>query len=681
MEEQEFVNHPLIKPNTVEYREYQVNIAKEAYGKNALVILPTALGKTVIALLLAAETFYRQKSKKILIMAPTRPLVVQHFNNFKKTMNLPESYFLAITGRIPPEERAKLWKSGAKIIFSTPQVIKNDIELFNLNLSDFSLLVFDEAHRAVKDYAYTYVAKRYVSSSEYPMILGLTASPGASEERIMEVCKNLFIEKIIYRDEYDQDVRPYVHRVELEVVKVNLPSSYEKIKKIIESLLGKRLAWLYQNGFLSLSPSEVKRKDLIELGERLRELLNQDGVNKGAVYQAIANQSAALTLFHMLELLETQGVNILKNFLESWEREEKRFKSIIISDEDYLKLKLELDEVSEPHPKLSVLKEIVEKQMKDSPSSRIIIFTQFRDTANAIVEMLGSVPGVRASRFVGQASKKEDKGMKQEEQVRLLKMLEEGQINVLVATSIGEEGLDIPSVDLVIFYEPIPSEIRFIQRKGRTGRKGPGRAIILTTRSGLDPAYLYSSLRKVRKMREIINNLNLSLQPIFRPLPRPPEEPWSEAPEVKQAQKKVVSLDQMKKIVYKYILERPEKGASKEELASFVESSGIDPINLELALKELLKEKLIYELQGSVYVPYSSLKKGFLKSHVVEVLKVEQGHALVEVDGKWHARLLSSDYNGPKDLIKKGKSFEAALDFYKLNGITHVIVKEVFKEL
>ena len=44
----------------------------------------------------------------------------------------------------------------------------------------------------------------------------------------------------------------------------------------------------------------------------------------------------------------------------------------------------------------------------------------------------------------------------------------------LVATSIAEEGLDIPEVDLVVFYEPIPSEIRYIQRRGRTGRKTAG---------------------------------------------------------------------------------------------------------------------------------------------------------------------------------------------------------------
>ncbi|MGC9209102.1 MAG: helicase-related protein [Nitrososphaeria archaeon] len=678
------VSHPLIREGALEYREYQVNIAREAYGKNALVILPTALGKTAIAMILAAEVLYRQRSRKVLILAPTRPLVLQHAQNFMKTLNLPESSFAALTGRIEPAERARIWAGKARVIFSTPEVVRNDIQSLGLSLKDFGLVVFDEAHRAVKDYAYTFVARTYVNESEYPMILGLTASPGASQERIMEVCRNLFIEKIIYRDENDPDVRPYVHSVELEYVRVKLPESYERIKSILKRILDRRLAWLYQNGLLEMTPSEVRRKDLIELGERLRSMLDESPERRGIIFQAIANQSAALTVFHMMELLETQGISTLREFLEKWDEEEdeKRFRRILSSDEDFLRLKLEVQSVNEEHPKLGVLLDLVRKQISENPSSRMIIFTQFRNTASLLVERLNGIPGIRAARFVGQASRKEDRGLKQEEQVRLLRSLESGEINALIATSIGEEGLDIPSVDLVIFYEPIPSEIRFIQRKGRTGRRGPGRVIILTTQSSLDSAYLYSSLRKVRRMKAIVSSLNSVLQPIFRQLPSPPEDPMKEE-ELGAAgtaeRPKELGPDQIKKAVYDQILASQE-GLTAEEIASRL-GGAADDLSVRAALRELEREQLVFRRHDGKYVTFSAIRGRLGEVHRVEIVKVGPSYAIARIDDRWYARLEPSEYNGPRDLIRKGTSFEALIDFYKLEGVTHIIVKDVVRRL
>ena len=54
-----------------------------------------------------------------------------------------------------------------------------------------------------------------------------------------------------------------------------------------------------------------------------------------------------------------------------------------------------------------------------------------------------------------------------------------GAFNVIVATSIGEEGLDIMEVDLVISFDANISPLRMIQRMGRTGRKHDGRVDIL----------------------------------------------------------------------------------------------------------------------------------------------------------------------------------------------------------
>ncbi|MGH9974954.1 MAG: helicase-related protein, partial [Nitrososphaeraceae archaeon] len=143
---------------------------------------------------------------------------------------------------------------------------------------------------------------------------------------------------------------------------------------------------------------------------------------------------------------------------------------------------------------------------------RAIVFTQYRDTAQHIVDILNS-KSIKASRFVGHAKKEGDAGMKQEEQAQVLESFRRGEFSVLVATSIAEEGLDIPEVDLVIFYEPIPSEIRYIQRRGRTGRRSSGSVIILAAKDTIDERYLNASKRRMEKMNQILGTINYILKP------------------------------------------------------------------------------------------------------------------------------------------------------------------------
>ena len=143
------------------------------------------------------------------------------------------------------------------------------------------------------------------------------------------------------------------------------------------------------------------------------------------------------------------------------------------------------------------------------------MFTHYRDTARKVVEIL-TENGIKASRFVGQAKRELDIGMDQVEQSAVLQSFRDGEFDVLVATSIAEEGLDIPQVDLVVFYEPIPSEIRYIQRRGRTGRKSSGRVIILAAKDTIDERYLYASKRRMEKMKQILSTINMTLKPVQR---------------------------------------------------------------------------------------------------------------------------------------------------------------------
>ncbi len=698
------VQHPLIWPGVVEPRLYQVNIARSAYGRNTLVILPTALGKTIISALLAAEALYRHRGSRVLIMAPTRPLVMQHRKSFMAVLKLREGDVAFLTGKITPEHRRAVWDGQARVFFSTPEVVKNDLLEGRLNLKDFGLVVFDEAHRAVKEYAYTEIARAYVYQADYPVILGMTASPGSTLERVLDVCRNLFIEKVEFRDEDDPDVKPYVNKIDIEWAKVQLPESYRRIRTLIWSMLQKRARRLYEMKLLKVPPDMVTRRDLIEAGEELRYTLEAESVEeeRSRIFDAIMTQSIALTLFHMLELIETQGIYTLKKFMERAGEEKSRSHAMLAADADYLNLISVADSVAEEHPKLVMLKKLVSEQLLANSASRMLVFTQYRDTASHIVEELKGVPGVRAERFVGQATKGTDRGMSQDQQAGMIRSLESGEINVMVSTSIAEEGLDIPAVDHVFFYEPIPSEIRYIQRRGRTGRKAPGKVTILAAEQTLDTAYLYSSVKRAKRMKWIASTINLRLQPVIRTSSMPPDEPMS-AEEIAAIEREAGGpkglpveeeegvedfrkqlrrdVDRASREIYMKLMEAGRDGITLDTLTKLMEEEGTSRQVILPALEKLVKAKKAVDAGNGLFMTASASRTVHSKLHEVEVERIYPGSAVVRIDGKWRARLEPAEFNGPRNMIKKGSRFLASIDLYRLEGVLRIRVKEVAQKL
>jgi ERCC4-related helicase len=275
------VSHPLLFDSVVEDREYQRSISEAARQKNTLVILPTALGKTVISALVVADLILNYRDKRVLVMAPTRPLCLQHLSSFRRIMRLPEEEFALLTGKTPADFRGLTWAGKARLVFATPEVVRNDLLDKRADLRDFGLLVFDECHRAVKEYAYTEIAGQYVKMADYPLILGMTASPGSNVDKVRAVCGSLFIEHVEYRSDDDPDVRPYIHPITVERRTVELPPAYQPIVNLLQGMLDERVRWLTARGYLRrcsppssssfLSSSQpVTRTQLIELGLQLR---------------------------------------------------------------------------------------------------------------------------------------------------------------------------------------------------------------------------------------------------------------------------------------------------------------------------------------------------------------------------------------------------------------------------
>jgi ERCC4-related helicase len=720
-----YVEHPVIWNRSIELRSYQKNIADSAQRRNTMVILPTALGKTVISLLVCADMLYNYRDKRILVMAPTRPLVSQHRKYFSSVLKISEENIASVTGKILPYARRAVWdRTDIRLMFATPEVVKNDLEEGRLNLKDFGLLVFDEAHRAMKEYAYTSIAKEYINQSSCPYILAMTASPGAERKRIQEVCNNLFIEHIEYKSEDDPDVKPYVNAIDVKWEWLNLPEEYRYIVSILRSMLEEKIRWLTRNGLLMKAIKWIFKKDLIELGEALRyklELTMEE--QRGPLYIAMLNQSSALTLMYCLELIESQGSYSLKAFLDRIDEDENNAHTFLLKDPRMMEIKTLVEGIVKEHPKILHLLQLIKDHHHHLPSindvrnipnlkSKILVFTQYRDTARHIVEVLEK-NDIKTSRFVGQAKRIGDEGMKQDEQAAVLESFRNSDFDVLVATSIAEEGLDIPEVDLVIFYEPISSEIRYIQRRGRAGRKSSGSVIILATKDTIDMRYLYASKIRVEKMTNSLNNINTILKPINRSFITPNPMTLAE----------LSILDDKKKRLEERLLKRVQSeiqynGLSDiEDIKSRLEQLGkknnrqtllsveadlltndfkrqVDRaarrIHVELAkagkrgidikilcndlgfeytllieaIKKLEKLKRVEWLNEDTVVIADSLKKYSGKEYAVTIGKIFRGIATVMVDGKWHARLNYYDYDGPRELLKRGTEFRAVGELY-----------------
>ena len=495
--------HPLIKDGVVEERRYQVSIARSSLGGNTLVILPTALGKTVIATMVVAEVLHA-RGGKALFLAPTRPLVVQHMTTLRSFLNLPSESIQAITGSVNKKKRGELYQTS-RVIVATPQVVRNDIISGVVDLSEFSVMVVDEAHRAVGGYPYVFIASEYFKNGGH-LLFAMTASPGANEEHFREVIEGLKIENIELRDDNDDDVKPYIHRVSVRYVEVEMSPAVKSIRKLLMDLRNDIVRELHTYGIFS-GRTQVTRRDLLEAQ---REVSRRISSGDKSFYKAALLITETIKVDYALEYLESQGVEAFIEYLkkiinDSTKRGTSKASKELVSKklfrEVYHKaqdLVAHMDDVE--NPKLSKLKELIDGYVKKY--RRVIVFTHYRKTSQVVADALNNVPGVRAARFIGQGMKVNDRGLSQKEQVAIIDDFREGKYNVLVATSVAEEGLDIPSTDVVIFYEPVPSEIRSIQRRGRTGRGDVGHVIILATKGTRDMAYLWSSRKKEKTMKE-----------------------------------------------------------------------------------------------------------------------------------------------------------------------------------
>lgn len=537
----EYFDDDFLIENKIEFRKYQKNILKRCSNKNSLVVLPTGLGKTIIGILLIANRFKKYPEQgKVLILAPTRPLVAQHRLSCKKFIAIDKNKIISFTGRVPPEKRLLLFNKS-QIIISTPQVIKNDVMRGRYDLECVSLIIFDEAHRTKGNYSYNFLSKEYMKSCVDPLILGLTASPGKDYDTIQQLCDNLFVENVIFKNYGDNDVKDYIHDIDIILERVDLPIKLLEISQIIENLFNNFLRFFIDRNLINPYKKYYSKLDFLKIAQDLTfslkygDLIEDEGYDESIIgslnftspkiidivrenqlniHSIFSYCSSCISLLHAKDLLETQDVTLFLSFLEriEFKAENENLSAKRILDSDHFKLiksiikKQETEELS--HPKIEKLFTLINEEINEFGNEKILIFTQYREMAELLKNMINKQlnHNITTEKFIGQASKIDDKGFTQTEQIGILKRFREGDINILTATSVAEEGLDIPNVDGIIFYEPVASEIRFIQRRGRTGRNSEGRCYILIANDTIDVPFFRVSRRKEETMTNVLSD-------------------------------------------------------------------------------------------------------------------------------------------------------------------------------
>jgi len=499
------INHPYLSSNFVEARAYQLKALNAILDSSTLLVLPTAMGKTPIELMAVADRLLQFPTKKAILMAPTNPLLFQHYQDAKKFLNIPEESIVMINGGIHWKKRQETIKN-ARLILATPQVIRNDVNRGSMSLTNYCLLVIDEAHHASGKHAMAQVADMYLEQANSGLLLGATASPGSTDKTIIDLTKRLDAHRIFSMQRTNPLIKPYTTELESKIILLDLPKKIEELAAPFKKWLEEMVDRLQKMG-VYLHKGVVTMRGLNDAMKRAGYLLERKSQYGWHSMKLVGD---SIRVLQLINLITTQGIISTRNYIRrttiQFEKGEKKLAKFI-QKKEFQELKKEINNMKEIHNKMGKVLELVREQINFNPESRIIVFASLRDSVRSISISLNGIKGVNAVPFIGQSSREGEDGMSQKQQISTLNDFREGELNVLVATSVGEEGLDIPSADRVIFYEPVASEIRTIQRRGRTGRHRDGHVFILVSKETRDEGIRYAAAAKEIRMHRILNRV------------------------------------------------------------------------------------------------------------------------------------------------------------------------------
>ncbi|XP_057199777.1 Fanconi anemia group M protein isoform X3 [Triplophysa rosa] len=529
-----------IYPTNYPIREYQLKMSEAALFQNTLVCLPTGLGKTFIASVLMYNFYRWFPAGKIVFMAPTKPLVSQQIEACFKVMGIPQHHMAELTGTTAAQQRREHWRSK-RVFFLTPQVMVNDLSRNTCPATHVKCVVIDEAHKAMGNHAYCQVIRELWNQTQQFRVLALSATPGGDVKAVQQVISNLLISHIELRSDDSPDVQTHVHQRILEKIVVPLGESLTQYQSRYLQLLEKFASRLTQMRLLNHRDlSSLTKYQIILAREQFRRN-PPPHVQAGHHGSLEGDFALCISLYHGYELLQQMGLRSLFLFIQniiSGAKESPRMRNELQRNPVFMDLYRDMEvtfkkpntDSKEPyvysHPKLQRLDEVVSQHFKTSGSdpsdgvnTRVMIFSSFRESVQEIADMLNRhQPLVRVMTFMGQASAgKGVRGFTQKEQLEVVRRFRDGGFNTLVSTCVGEEGLDIGEVDLIVCFDAQKSPIRLVQRMGRTGRQRQGRIVIILAEGREERTYNQS-----QSSRRSINKSIMGNKHSFHMFPRSP---------------------------------------------------------------------------------------------------------------------------------------------------------------
>jgi len=475
----QFIEMPFIKKNKVEFREYQDKFSNTCLMKNCLVVAPTGLGKTIIAALFIAKSLIEDGTRRFLIIAPTRVLVGQHTNTLKEILDLDDKEISEVTGEKNFEERLEAWRR--KIVIATAEVTLSDLEKSVFDITNFYAIVFDEAHHAIGNHPYVLLGKEIIKRKKDMRIIGFTASPPFEKERLQNILDSLNLQDVETITEEEPEVRKYILGSKITLIKIRQTPALNQIRQnLLKSIenISKRLKNVNVNIFRNRS-----LKELLEL--RKREM---DQENRVIV-------TSLIRLYHCLNLVETYGIEPFINYCEKLFLKKGRSAITLKNDSEFrtaYEIAKSMKIVGEEHPKIIQLKKIL-MNLKEGDSA--IVFTNHKYATKMLFEKAKNW-NINGAYLIG---KRGSINQSQREQLEVLENMRKGVYRVLFATRVGEEGLDIAECNIVVFYDNVSDAIRFIQRRGRTGRKKKGQIIALIMEGTKEEVLFWAGKKKAEK--------------------------------------------------------------------------------------------------------------------------------------------------------------------------------------
>ena len=646
------VVHPFLNGG-VSARAYQMMALRNALAASTLMVMPTGFGKTAVEWMAMAEAL-RLNSGKILLIAPTTGLVEQQQRMAREMLNLESDLIQTYTGDISPAKRPPVWNK-ARIIMATSQVIRNDAMNGLIDLSEVSLLIVDEAHHGTGKHAYAQVGHLYREAHEHaPLVLGATASPGSTEQNIMEVIRTYGFDCLDVSRKEDPMLQPYAVDMSTVPHRLPLPNTLTTLLQPLKDHFEQEAKHLQDLGFLSPT-AHISGKMIDEAQFRASQAIQRRDVRG---YDA-ARRIGDLRRTHiLLDLIQTQGLKAALSFLDRAEedgRSGERTTNRFVAKPAVHQFRIAAKDIPELHPKPNHVRQLVETQITEHPNSKIIVFTEYRDTVENIVHMLDSIENINPDRFIGQSGKGKRKGMTQKQQLEQLRRFREGEINVLVATSVGEEGLDVPAAELVILYEPVPSAIRAIQRRGRTARQQAGTVHTLIAEGTRDEYVNIAAEKREKRMYRLLQRIRARGLIPSRPPPTDEvfeffsiqtEDAVMSVPEFIKQQQKVIldELEQNKPAeVEKEAIETPpERGppviapaerrhSQQMGLEQFVENTDTIPVK-ETIIEDLRTTYPAPILDGQAHRHQENLSSAAASAIVSEMGVTENGDMVLSLD-------------------------------------------------